>query len=197
MPPSRLRGTFDKDPVAHREVETNDAVGQRAGLISRRLFVACTLLGPLWLGSRAHAAQVSPQNLDQGLLKAVLDTLIPETDTPSASQLGVEREILDLSATVPNYPELLAYGETWINKAVGLFFHATPFDRLEEAHRVRLLRMMENAQAGSGEQVYFSRLRDDAMRLYYAHPRAWAVVGLHTPPQPDGYLDYADPPVSR
>ncbi len=124
---------------------------------------------------------------------AFIDCLIPQTDTPSASELMVHFEIYRHARGIENYPALLDYGLGWLEK-VALQSFQKGFWQLHMAQQVKILSHMEKAQVGSGERVFFDRVLEDCQRFYYAHAGSWKDLNFAGPPQPDGFLDFSQEP---
>jgi hypothetical protein len=129
-------------------------------------------------------------------LVAFLDTLIPDDETgPGASLLGVDGEVLRKSTQNNGEYALLVAGLHWLDEQARSS-EAAPFAELTEEGREGVVALAAGAEPGSLPRRFFERIRSDAFYFYYAHPRAWAAIGYDGPPQPEGFLDYAQPPTA-
>nr|NIQ92988.1 gluconate 2-dehydrogenase subunit 3 family protein [Desulfuromonadales bacterium] len=72
-----------------------------------------------------------------------------------------------------------------------------PFSVLTESERVAVVQKMEGDRSDLRVQVFFETARIAAFEHYYAQPEAWTALGYHGPPQPHGFLDYAEPPAAK
>jgi hypothetical protein len=59
------------------------------------------------------------------------------------------------------------------------------------------VRQAEGSPAQTLPRRLFERVRNDAMRLYYAEAATWGVLGYAGPPQPAGFWDFQQPPGTR
>ena len=130
------------------------------------------------------------------ILTAFLDTLMPADETPAASELGVDKTLLDKAETDRRYRRLLTRGCDWLdNMAVNTY--QTHFTALTEQQRIHVVKLMERSEPGTLARVFFSRLRTDLFEHYYSQPASWKGLDIDRPPQPNGYPDYNRPPATR
>lgn len=122
-----------------------------------------------------------------------LDTLIPEDQAPSATQLGVDKHLIAISRTNPRFARLIALGCEWLDKQ-GRERGVEDFAALDETMRETMVAGAEQSPAGSLPRSFFTSTHKMAFRQYYAHPDSWPSLGYAGPPQPFGFLDYAQPP---
>jgi len=134
-----------------------------------------------------HSAS-SPQNL-----RAFLDVLLPEDESPSASQLGVDAQILDEASEHPNVKGLLDTGSAWLDLQARRK-RAQAFHQLDEQGKIDIVKLAESQPQPSLIRVYFRFVQDRAFKYYYSHPDSWASLGYDGPPQPRGFMDYDQPP---
>lgn len=128
-----------------------------------------------------------------GALVSFIDTLIPSDETPSASQLGLDKVLLNHAQTIQNYTALLILGCQWLDtQAVAMA--NMPFRLLHEEQRVRIVALSEASQSGTIARQFFDHVRADLFSFYYADPAIWPSLGLYGAPQPHGYLTYVSPP---
>lgn len=125
-------------------------------------------------------------------LAAYLDTLLPGDElAPGAGALGIGERFQAKAARHPNYRLLLELGCQWLDqraKDLG----APDFASLDADDRERLVDRA--AHAGGVARLFFDATHGEALFAYYAHPAAWAGIGYGGPPQPEGFLDYTQPP---
>ena len=147
--------------------------------------VPSSLAGSLITGS----AKVSTQPV----FAAYIDTLIPADEkTPAATSLGIDHRLLMQAGRSRRQRLLYLQGLQWLHKQA-LRRGAVSFAVLDDEQRQAIVMQAEAAQPVSLEHTFFEETRDAAMRLYYADPAAWAGLGLETPPQPLGHMDYREP----
>lgn len=168
--------------------------------MKRRDFVklgmhSVTLLST-WSASSSMANATSSQQTLSQVLITFIDTLIPEDSTASASQLGLDKVLLEYAATIENYPELIKLGCEWLNEQ-SVMSYQDSFLNLSEPQRTRIVVMAEQATALSIEKQFFERVKMDLFRLYYSNPTTWSGIAFDNPPQPKGYPDYADKPIKQ
>jgi len=148
-----------------------------------------------WLPAWAGKATIKPSL--QATLRVWLDTLIPADSTPSATQLGVDRLLLDEVLQNPGYRKLLIKGLAWLDTQAQQQ-QAANFLALDQAGRDTVVKIAAAADPGSHERLFFELTRHDAFSWYYSQPASWdGIPGFHGPPQPLGYPDYRRPPVRK
>jgi hypothetical protein len=130
-------------------------------------------------------------------LPAFLDTLLPEDEAPSASQLGIDRQLIAHATGIENYLRLLQLGCQWLDQQASRKSNLG-FWQLDLQGREAVVTIAENATEDSVQKLFFDRVKSDAFTFYYSNPASWVAIGFTGPPQPAGYLDFAAPPrVSR
>ena len=167
--------------------------------LTRRSFVFCCLALSSCRGQRIPEvlAQAESDPSDAFLsLKAFVDTLIPEDETPSASQLGVARELFELFETSQLPLDLLIIMSRWMDSEA-LKLSADSFAVLDEQGRNRIVLQLEKSSGNTIGRLFFEQIRYHTFGLYYAHPESWTNLGIIAPPQPLGYYNYADSPVMK
>jgi hypothetical protein len=122
--------------------------------------------------------------------------LIPADEAPGATELGVAEKIAVKAAADRDYRELVEQGCDWLDKQARQY-GADRFASLSEPQRERVVTLAAEGTAGIGPLIFFNETRSDAFSHYYAHPRSWRPLGYAGPPQPMGFMDYADPPTRR
>ncbi len=160
----------------------------------RWLQVVSVLLA--WLRGNAMAAVMVERPAlgvpDLPAFAPFLDTLIPADATPSATQLDIDKRLLAVPRAAAG-ATLLAEGCAWLDaqaRALG----KSGFAALTEAQRETIVARAAAAAPGSLPNIFFNRMRSDAMRVYYATPEPWAALGYDGPPQPRGFPDHARAP---
>jgi hypothetical protein len=130
------------------------------------------------------------------VLGAYVDTLLPaEGASPSALELDVQQKMADYAARHRGYLALLQQGTRWLHH-MARRDTGSGFADLSPSQRTGFVRMAELAEPKSNLRRFFEISRRDAFRRFYADPRAWADLGYPGPPQPLGFLDFAQPPGS-
>jgi hypothetical protein len=167
------------------------ALWSRRQLLQRAAALLALLVGGRILWRVFFPARLGPRGRET--LAVVLDTLIPDGDFPGARRTGVlERLVTQCDATRQTRRALVE--GTDLVEVAARRRGATSFAALANAEREAILAECAAADDGSLPWFFFRTVRDRAMRLHYAHPLARQAVGLDHPPQPLGYVDYADAP---
>lgn len=122
-----------------------------------------------------------------------LDTLIPADETPSASALELDAEILASVKPSSSFQRLITQGCAWLELQASEQY-GVAFTVLEEPARVAIVQRAEASAKNSMENVFFRAVRDDVLNRYYARVEAWPALGYAGPPQPDGFPDHSRPP---
>ncbi len=164
----------------------------------RRHFLGISLVLGLTTQARALLASVvkrgRPRDDRVRALAPYLDTLIPaDRWSPGASQLAIDRRLVEKAAGTPDYRRLLTRGCQELDLAARKLGTAD-FASLPEASRERLVTLLAAAAPGSPPRIFFETTRSDAVVHYYAHPESWAALGYNGPPQPAGFPDHDQPP---
>jgi hypothetical protein len=126
-------------------------------------------------------------------LAPYLDTLLPEDATPSATQLGTDGALLEQALERRDVARLLELGCSWLD-AQARDRGATEFSELDEGQRAAVVAIAERSPSDSMPRAFFSYTQSEAFFHYYAQPGAWPELGFSGPPQPMGFLDFAQPP---
>lgn len=165
--------------------------------MQRRTFISRLLASSLLTA----AAGYIPRGIAEGFvtrqalrsLPAFLDTLLPEDEAPSASQLGIDRELTAHATGIENYLRLLQLGCQWLDQQAARRSNLS-FWQLDLQGREAITNTAENASGDSLQKLFFDRVKSDAFTFYYSNPASWVAIGFAGPPQPGGYLDFAAPP---
>jgi hypothetical protein len=169
-------------------------MSRRRRMLLKSLGLACAPL------PQVAAAAVLESRPGSGVIadtvRVLLDTLIPADETPAASGLGLDRELLAAARRRPEYWRLIEQATAWLDAAARRL-GATSFAAAGENVCLRVVRQAEQEPAGSLPREMFDRVREDALTLYYTHPATWLALGYSGPPQPVGFPDFERPPPTR
>lgn len=164
-------------------------------ILSRRSFLKWSAV--MWALTRlfpVHAGKQLSTQVPDSTLVAWLDTLIPADETPSATQLGVDRIMLAAERKDPDYRIVLDFGRNWLDEQARLQ-GAADFAALGTTGREAIA--ARAAAAGEAPEYYFFlSTRDEAFAFYYRQPESWPGLGYRGPPQPLGHMDYARKPAN-
>jgi hypothetical protein len=170
--------------------------------LSRRHFLGLSLRTGLLAGIGIRfqnffsIAPGSSKPTQRQTLRAYLDTLIPADETPSATQLDVAEKIMAKAATDRGYERLIKQGCDWMDKQAKQY-GAHNFSDLSEANREHVVSRAAEGEAGILPLMFFERTRADALFHYYGHPQSWRALGYAGPPQPGGFMNYAEAPTRQ
>jgi len=116
-------------------------------------------------------------------LASVVDVLLPADDvSPSASALGVDRDIADFVSENEMLTRLFETALDWMDH-VG----DEPFRDLPPFQQVEVLTFMESSDFNAVPGRFYHILRALAVEFYYARAEAVAGFPLDATPQPNGY----------
>jgi len=120
-------------------------------------------------------------------LKSILDRILPADQySGSASELGIDTQLIKELDRNLNLKKLFIQGSRWINKQSGGSFAALP-----EIYQDELLTWLdEKASDQKIPGLFFRRLRYQAVELYYSSSIGSRDVGMLSPPQPVGYPEF-------
>lgn len=157
----------------------------RTLLTARRRFLwllgaAASVAGGAWWWRTAAPALAAGEVAG---LSRLVDQLIPRDDYPGAVDLAVDVAIAAAIAESGARLRLAREALPWLERAAG---EAADWSRALDAA------WAQPAAAPSRRFVHWLRL--EAMKRYYADPRAWPGLGYPHPPQPAGYADYRAAP---
>lgn len=161
--------------------------------VSRRGFLKWSTV--LWALARLFPAGAASQSkpVEDKTLAAWLDTLIPADETPSATQLGVDRMMLDAARNDPDYQVVLRFGRKWLD-AQARARGAADFAALDPVAREAVAAQAAAAGKEAAEYYFFQATQHEAFGFYYTQPGSWPGLGYRGPPQPLGYMDYTRKP---
>ena len=165
--------------------------------MKRRQFLSLGLQSiPLLMIGPTLSAESVKLSLQHATLLALIDTLIPADETPSASQLGLDRRLIHHAQSIENYTALLALGCQWLDGRAQAH-HNIAFHQITDIERQAVVALAETSPAGSIPRQFFDHVRADLFTFYYSHPDIWPNLGLQGAPQPYGYPDYAAAPRNK
>lgn len=166
--------------------------------MSARLGVAFGL-GPVVATAAAQEGATRGEGLparEQRTFAAYLDTLIPDEErSPGAVAAGVDSQFDAAVRDNVDVREFVAQGCRWLDTEAAKA--GARFADLDEAGRTRIVERAAAAPSASEERQFFEVTLYAAVTIYYAKPAAWSALGYDGPPQPEGFLDYAEPPAGR
>ncbi|MHC4709171.1 MAG: gluconate 2-dehydrogenase subunit 3 family protein [Planctomycetota bacterium] len=118
------------------------------------------------------------------LLRDVLDEIIPASEDgrfPGAGRLGVGERLTTMLAERPELEPLFEAGLASIRRRAEER-DAAGFGALPRSERVAVLREVE-----ASEPAFFGIVLMQAYLGYYSHRQVADLLGVQSPPQPDGY----------
>lgn len=164
--------------------------------INRRFLLKLLAALGVMLAQRVTLAEQLKQTPSRDSLRALgplVDTLLPEDSTPAATQLGVDKALIDKARANRKFAEFLTGGCAWLDKAARER-GADDFAGLDQAAREAVVTTAEQSSARSFPGAFFRMIRHHAFRHYYAQPASWRGLGYAGPPQPRGFPDHAQAP---
>jgi hypothetical protein len=164
--------------------------------VTRRFLLKLFAALGVMLAQRISLAEQIERNSRVASLRALgplVDTLLPEDTTPSATQLGVDRALIDQALADPKLAGLLIGGCAWLDKAARER-GAEEFAGLDQTAREAVLTAAEQSPKRSLPEAFFGVIRHHAFRHYYAKPASWRGLGFAGPPQHRGFPDHAKSP---
>lgn len=171
--------------------------------LRRRTFLLLFSSAGLFASSRRLLAALIPSGesaIDTGdwhCLEAWVDTLLPADEiSPGAGELGVPARIADKASGNPGYLKLVKSGCRWLDQQAR-DRGARDFAALDEDEREVIVRLAEQSAPRSLPRKFFEKTRDDTFQFYYARPESWVMLEYPGPPQPLGFMDYAQPPSTQ
>jgi hypothetical protein len=126
----------------------------------------------------------------------LLDTLIPRDESPSATELGVDRALLEEFEEQSVLREFTRLGCDWLEREANRV-GAVSFAELPEEQRISVVAALESAPANSLQYRFFHRIRYRAFFHYYGQPETWKSLAYDGPPQPNGFPSFRQPPRPR
>jgi hypothetical protein len=124
---------------------------------------------------------------------AYADVILPADQTPSASQLGSHRQILERAARDQRFRSILEHAVARLDTQCRLRF-GRGFLQASAMQRHALVEEIAARPLDDLHGWFFHATRAELFQHYYAHPASWSGLGIDAPPQPVGYPDAMDPP---
>lgn len=167
--------------------------------VTRRYWLKLIAFGSLFAGTAGWLSKSLSKDADQDAfsltLKAYVDALVPPADhTPGAVELGAVDKLLQASARQARFLKLLRQGCSWLDEQAHAS-EAENFAALSEDDRDAVIERAAGAKTNSLEYVFFMATRDAVFVHYYSDPRSWVGLRYPGPPQPLGFMDYAEAPI--
>ncbi len=160
--------------------------------LSLGVTAAGAIAGLGWRYSRRGLLPLSER--ERGVLSVLVDFLVPADDaSPGAVELGVDRAILDSVDDDRRLRGRIRHGLNRLDE-ISERQLGNSFDNLARIQQSQMIQLIADAPRGTVEQAFFRRLHKLTLNLYYSHPQSWISLGYSGPPQPLGFMDYADPP---
>ena len=78
----------------------------------------------------------------------------------------------------------MTHATQWLDQQAGM-----PFAELPPDTRHRVVEWMAQRPPGEAPALFYARVRDRAVMLYYRHAESQARLGIPHPPQPRGYIE--------
>ena len=126
-------------------------------------------------------------------MSALLDTILPDTTFPGAPRTGFLDRLVRECDSKRQTRRALVEGLEFLDSEARKH-GAHNFVNLDPTQRATVLEACAAAAAGTLPQFFYRMVRDRALQLHYSHPVTWPPRGFSHPPQPEGYLNYRQPP---
>lgn len=138
-----------------------------------------------------------------GLLEAVCDCLVPQDDRPAGVRIPIapwiDERLQRGAGDGYRYENMPADGEAYrlglqgIDETALIRFHARFVALERERQEAVVAELARGEPPGEAWQQlpatrFFSRLMNDVVTNYYAHPLAWAEIGFNGPASPRGHM---------
>lgn len=161
------------------------------GMIAGAAGAASCTTSPSGRRSVQPAEPVLPAGPLRAALDAVLETILPDGEYPGYRASGVLAHVTGVFTLahrpLPPIRDLLDGLDRRARARAGRVFAG-----LDPVERRELLLEVERSREAWA--LGFGRLRAEAFKAHYAHPAVWKALGFRHSPQPNGYLDYQEPP---
>ncbi|MEM6371811.1 MAG: hypothetical protein AAF727_03400 [Pseudomonadota bacterium] len=141
--------------------------------------LASGLSGPVF----AQQLEQASGQIDARTLAAYLDILLPaDADSPAASALKIEDDLIAFAGQVRVFQQLLSLGTMWLNDT-----GQGPFHTLSKDDQARVVDWMRSADRGFVPGRFYLLVRLTGAEFYFARPEATAAFDVNATPQPVGY----------
>jgi len=129
-------------------------------------------------------AAPAPSPLRRATFSAFLDVLLPrDALSGSATDLRVDKQLLELADTDARFHRLIELGCDWLNMTGG-----PPFTELAAEQQIAIVEWMSQSDWDGVPRRFYELVRQTAVEAYYSDPASWRGLPISRPPQPLGYL---------
>lgn len=164
---------------------------------SRRTLIRLLAYAATWLPASALAAiPLGPPGRGNSItaLGPFLDVLLPpDSVSPGATQLGVDRAITARFRRNPRLGNLVTLGCGWLDQQARVAGGAD-FATLAPLQQESIVAAAAASASPSLPLVFFNTLRDLAWLHYYTQAESWAGLHYAGPPQPVGFPGHDQAP---
>lgn len=133
--------------------------------------------------------------IDLSALRSYIDLLLPEDLLPGALQLKADNVILKKAEQDAQYAQAIRQGVHWLN-FLAQKLNKTDFSSLPEDSQLKIVALSEHSQLATLPNLFYLTVRQDVFQFYYAHPEILKYFPYSRPPQPLGFADFTEAPVS-
>ena len=127
-------------------------------------------------------------------LTSFFDTLIPaEGVVPGAIGVGIDTRFTSWTEERLQLRKLVVDVCRWLDREAQKT-GAPSFSDLNYDQRDRILLRASRSAPRSAVRRFFDSTRNLAFFTYYGNAAGWSAIGYAGPPQPNGFLDYAQSP---
>ena len=158
---------------------------------------------------------------EYALVATMAALIIPSDDTPGATEAGAVDYIDNLVAEFPNYQKIYRQGLQWVDAFSRQHYgKENDFLKLGTPEQIELLQVIDRSNRihgrtssnffvkvdiklgifwdetfGAGKKArFFYHIRQHTIQAYYSSELSWKGIGYFGPPQPEGDLDFMNPP---
>lgn len=152
--------------------------------LRRRLFkvVGAFFLTQTWPIGWASAAR-SSSAIDHRTFAVFLDVLLPrDSYSGSATDLGVDVELMSLVKQDARFSRLTELGCTWLNMT-----SRGDFADLSPADQFKIVDWMSRSDWNQIPRRFYELIRQTAIDAYFCNPASLAGLQINNSPQPLGY----------
>jgi hypothetical protein len=114
---------------------------------------------------------------------------LAEALVPGSKSLGIKEKVMKVVRADKGTAGFLDAG-FWHIDALSRNKYAKPFYKLENKEHINTLIKYISVK----NRLFFNQFRNLVIKLYYSDPEAWRKLSYDGPPQPKGFMDYADAP---
>jgi len=114
---------------------------------------------------------------------------LAEAIVPGSKSIGIKEKIMKVVRADKGAAGFLDAG-LWNIDAISRSKYKKPFYKLENKEHINTLIKYISVK----NRLFFNQFRNLVIKLYYSDPAAWRDLSYDGPPQPKGFMDYADAP---